>query len=161
MQTQQQRDTLAETNITAVDAAIDGKEVVITDDSLIRVTNISRVIRKLREAGAKKVHVRIGCPPVMGPCYLGIDMRSKLEFIAVDHEKNEPRSWDDIATSIGADSLGYSSLKALKSAIRGANDDFDICTGCLDFPGGYPPDMRKEVEDLYNKSGDGMRAYEC
>jgi amidophosphoribosyltransferase len=161
MQTQQQRDTLAETNITAVDAAIDGKEVVITDDSLIRGTNISRVIRKLREAGAKKVHVRIGCPPVVGPCYLGIDMRSKLEFIAVDHEKNELRSWDDIAKDIGADSLGYSSLKALKSAIKGSSDDFDLCTGCLDFPGGYPADMRKEVEDLYNKSGDGMRAYEC
>jgi glutamine phosphoribosylpyrophosphate amidotransferase len=97
----------------------------------------------------------------MGPCYLGIDMRSKLEFIAVDHEKNELRSWDDIAKDIGADSLGYSSLKALKSAIKGATDDFDLCTGCLDFPGGYPADMRKDVEDLYNKSGDGMRAYEC
>jgi amidophosphoribosyltransferase len=161
MQTQEQRNNLAERNLSAVDAALDGKEVVITDDSLIRGTNIKRVIRKIREAGAKKVHVRIGCPPVVAPCYLGIDMRSKTEFIAVDHEKNELRDWDDIAKDIGADSLGYSSLKALRSAIKGASDEFDLCTGCLDFLKGYPSDMIEDVRRLYENSSSDQRAYEC
>jgi len=161
MQTQEQRNNLAERNLSAVDAALDGKEVVITDDSLIRGTNIKRVIRKIREAVAKKVHVRIGCPPVVAPCYLGIDMRSKTEFVAVDHEKNELRDWDDIAKDIGADSLGYSSIKALRSAIMGASDEFDLCTGCLDFLKGYPSDMREDVQRLYDNSTTGQRAYEC
>ncbi len=160
MQTQQQRNELAEHNLSAVDAAVDGKDVVVTDDSLIRGTNIRRVVRKLRDAGAKKVHVRIGCPPIIAPCYLGIDMRSRKEFIAVDNEKNEFRSWDDITLDIGADSLGYSSLAALNRAIKGTTDDFDICTGCLDFPNGYPPDMRKDVESLSQNDLGFGRAYE-
>lgn len=161
MQTQKLRNEHAERNLAAVDAALDGKDIVITDDSLIRGTNMTRVIRKVKEAGAKKVHVRIGCPPVVAPCYLGIDMKSKFEFIAVDHKKNELRDWEAIAKDIGADSLGYSSLKALASAIKGSSDEFDICTGCLDFPGGYPPDMREDVKKLYKNDSKGTRAYEC
>ena len=160
MQTQEQRNQLAERNLSAVDAAIDGKNVVLTDDSLIRGTNITRVVRKVREAGAKKVHVRIGCPPIIAPCYLGIDMRSRKEFIAVDHGKNEVRSWDDIAQDIGADSLGYSSISGLNHAIKGTCDDFNLCTGCLAFPNGYPPEMHEDVRVLSEKdTGDG-RAYE-
>jgi amidophosphoribosyltransferase len=160
MQTQEQRSKWAERNLSAVDAAVDGKDVVIIDDSLIRGTNIKRVIRKLRDAGAKKVHVRIGCPPIVAPCYLGIDMRSTKEFIAIDSETHERRSWEDIATEIGADSLGYSSIKALERAIKGTRDDFDLCTGCLNFPEGYPPDMREDVTTLSDKDIECGRAYE-
>lgn len=161
MQTQEQRNKLAERNLSAVDAAVDGKNVIVTDDSLIRGTNIKRVVRKLRQAGAKKVHVRIGCPPIIAPCYLGIDMRSKKEFIAVDPNKNELRAWDDIAQEIGADSLGYSSIAALNRAIKGSSDEFDLCTGCIDFPNGYPPDLREDVKALAIKDKAGERAYEC
>jgi len=160
MQTQTQRSAWAERNLSAVDAAVDGKAVVVIDDSLIRGTNMTRVVRKLREAGAKKVHVRIGCPPIVAPCYLGIDMRSKTEFIAVDLEHNENRRWEDISKEIGADSLGYSSISALNRAIKGSRDDFDLCTGCLVFPHGYPPDMREEVQELSEKDSSGCRAYE-
>ena len=71
--------------------------VVITDDSLVRGTNVTQVIKKIRKAGARKVHVRIGCPPLIAPCFLGIDMRSKTEFIAYDAEKNEYRTEEEIA----------------------------------------------------------------
>jgi amidophosphoribosyltransferase len=161
MQTQQLRDDLAERGLSAVDAAIDGKDVVVTDDSLIRGTNIKRVVRKLREAGANKVHVRIGCPPIIAPCYLGIDMRSKKEFIAVEHETQEQRSWDDIATEIGSDSLGYCSIRALKEAIIGGSEDFELCTGCINFPNGYPPDMREDVNHFAKLETEDGRAYEC
>ncbi len=160
MQTQEQRSKWAERNLSAVDAALDGKDVVVIDDSLIRGTNMTRVVRKIREAGAKKVHVRIGCPPIVAPCFLGIDMRSKQEFIAVDHKTQERRSWDDIAKEINADSLAYSSLKALNRAIKGTRDDFDLCTGCLNFPNGYPPDMREDVLTLSTKESGYGRAYE-
>lgn len=160
LQTQEQRDELAEQNMSAIEAAVDGKNVVVTDDSLIRGTNIRKIITKLRAAGAKKVHVRIGCPPLVSPCYLGIDMRSKKEFIAVDDEGGK-RSWDEIAQDVGADSLAYSSMKALRSAIIGDRDDIDICTGCLDFPNGYPSDMREDLIELYQKDAIGKRAYEC
>jgi amidophosphoribosyltransferase len=160
MQTQEQRSKWAERNLSAVDAAIDGKVVVLTDDSLIRGTNITRVVRKVREAGAKAVHVRIGCPPIVAPCYLGIDIRSKTEFIALDQERNENRPWDEIAKEVGADSLSYNNLEALKRTIIGTRDDIDLCTGCLNFPNGYPPDMRKDVAELSEKDVTGCRAYE-
>jgi len=160
MQTQEQRNKWAERNLSAVDAALDGKNVVLTDDSLIRGTNISRVIRKVREAGAKKVHVRIGCPPIVAPCYLGIDMRSKTEFIAIDQEKNELKSWDKIGDEIGADSLAYNNLDALRRTIIGTRDDVELCTGCLNFPNGYPPDMREDVLNLSEKDLSCGRAYQ-
>jgi amidophosphoribosyltransferase len=127
---------------------------------LIRGTNIKKIVKKLRKAGAKKVHVRIGCPPLIAPCYLGIDMRSKKEFIAVDSDGNT-RSWDEIAEIIGADSLAYSSMKALRSAIIGDREDIGICTGCLDFPCGYPEDMQTDLKELSKKDQEGTRAYEC
>jgi len=162
MQTQEQRNDFAERNLSAVDAAIDGKNVVITDDSLIRGTNIKRVIRKVRKAGAKKVHVRIGCPPIIAPCYLGIDMRSRKEFIALEKDSHQYRPWDEIAEEIGADSLAYSSIPALKEAIIGSRDDFDLCTGCINFPNGYPPCMRDDVVKLIKmETGEDGRAYEC
>ena len=160
LQTQEQRDELAEMNMAAINAAVDGKDVVVTDDSLIRGTNIKKIIKKLRGAGAKKVHVRIGCPPLIAPCYLGIDMRSKKEFIAVDKDGGI-RPWDEIAEIVGADSLAYSSMKALRSVIIGDRDDIDICAGCLDFPCGYPEDMQADLKELSKKDADGVRAYEC
>lgn len=161
LQTQEEREKKAKDNMEAIDAAVDGKSVVITDDSLVRGTNIKQVIKKLRDAGARKIHVRIGCPPLIAPCYLGIDMRSKYEFIAYDHEKNRIRSEEEIAKLIGADSLAYGTIKTLRKAIIGAKEDCGLCTGCINFPEGYPKDMRDLVTDLYAKDkGSSCRAYE-
>ncbi len=108
----------------------------------------------VRDAGAKEIHVRIGCPPLIAPCYLGVDMRSRTEFIA---QKNggSIKSWDNIAKEIGADSLAYISKKSLREAIG-----FDICMGCIDFPDGYPSEMREDVTKFLKNDKSGKRAYE-
>ena len=109
----------------------------------------------MKNAGAKEVHIRIGCPPLIAPCYLGIDMRSKKEFIARD-KNGKIKTWGQIAKEIGADSLGYISMEGLKKAIG-----FDICRGCIDFPDGYPSEMQNDVKKLFKNDGEWTRAYEC
>ena len=116
--------------------------------------NIRKLINGLKNAGAKEVHVRIGCPPLIAPCYLGIDMRSKKEFIARNKD-GRIKTWDEISKEINADSLAYSSMDSLRKAIG-----FDICRGCIDFPDGYPTEMREDVKQLFKIDREGIRAYE-
>jgi amidophosphoribosyltransferase len=132
---------------------LDKKRVVLIDDSIVRGTNIRKLIKGLRNAGTKEVHVRIGCPPLIAPCYLGIDMRSKKEFIARDYNGNI-RSWHKIAEEIDADSLAYTDVVSLKQSIRS-----NICSGCINFPDGYPNEWIKDVKKLYNKDKKGSRSY--
>jgi amidophosphoribosyltransferase len=160
LQTQAKRDEMADEIVSAIESAVRGKRIVVTDDSLIRGTNIRNIIKKLRNAGAMKIHVRVGCPPIVAPCYLGIDMRSKKEFIALDKDNNL-KDWKKIAKEIGADSLAYGSIEMLNRIITKKKFKFKICTGCLNFPGGYPPEMRKDVVELIKNDIGGKRAYEC
>ncbi|MGQ0798459.1 MAG: amidophosphoribosyltransferase [Methanobacteriota archaeon] len=111
-----------------ISSAVKGKRVVLIDDSIVRGTTIRKIVQMLRRAGAREVHVRIGCPPIRSPCYLGIDMKTRDQFIA-----NE-RSVDEIAAFITADSLGYLSLKGLIGALKQPKND--VCLGCL--TGEYP-----------------------
>lgn len=157
LQTQEKRDEMANEIVSAIEAAVRGKKIIVTDDSLIRGTNMRNLIKKLRNAGAKEIHVRIGCPPIIAPCYLGIDMRSKKEFIALD-KNGKMKDWKEIAKEIGADSLAYGSIKDLNDIIT--QNKFNLCTGCLDFPNGYPPEMRKDIVELIKKDALGKRAYE-
>jgi amidophosphoribosyltransferase len=154
-QTQESRDKVVEEGLSYLRAVLNGKKIVLIDDSIVRGTNIRKLIKGIREAGAKEVHVRIGCPPLIAPCYLGIDMRSKKEFIARD-ENSKIKKWDDICTDIGADSLYYTTIQDLKEAIRSE----DICKGCIDFPDGYPLEWKHEVTELFKKDKKGSRAYE-
>ena len=153
-QTQESRDKVVEGGLSYIRSVLGGKRVVLVDDSIVRGTNIRKLVRGVRDAGAKEVHIRIGCPPLIAPCYLGIDMRSRKEFIARDAD-GEIKTCEKIAEEIGADSLGYISIDGLKGAIG-----FDICRGCIDFPGGYPSEMQKDVLTFFKKDGKGMRAYE-
>jgi len=153
-QTQESRDKVVEGGLSYIRSVLGGKRVVLVDDSIVRGTNIRKLVRGVRGAGAKEVHIRIGCPPLIAPCYLGIDMRSRKEFIARDAD-GEIKTCEKIAEEIGADSLGYISIDGLKGAIG-----FDICRGCVDFPGGYPSEMQKDVLTFFKKDGKGMRAYE-
>ena len=153
-QTQESRDKVVEEGLSFIRSVLGGKRVVLVDDSIVRGTNIRKLVRGVKNAGATEVHVRIGCPPLIAPCYLGIDMRSKKEFIARD-SNGKIRDWDKIAEEIGADSLSYISKDGLREAIG-----FDICQGCIDFPNGYPEEMKKDVIKLYNKDKKGIRAYE-
>ena len=152
-QTQESRDKVVEEGLSYLRAVLDGKRVVVVDDSIVRGTNIRKLVQGLKNAGAKEVHVRIGCPPLIAPCYLGIDMRSKKEFIARD-EKGNIKTVEKINEEIGADSLAYTSLENLTKAIG-----FDTCRGCIQFPEGCPKDWEKEILKLSEKDTKGARAY--
>lgn len=160
LQTQEKRDEMANEIVSAIESAVRGKKIIVTDDSLIRGTNMKNIIKKLRHAGAKEIHVRIGCPPIVAPCYLGIDMRSKKEFIAVNKD-GKMKDWKEIAKEIGADSLAYGSVEMISKIITKNKFKFKICTGCLNFPHGYPPVMREDFAELIKKDAAGKRAYEC
>jgi len=154
-QKQESRDKIVEQGLSYLRAVLGGKRVILLDDSIVRGTNISRIVKGMKDAGAKEVHVRIGCPPLVAPCYLGIDMRSKKEFIARD-SNGEIKRWETICKEIGADSLAYISLEGLRDAIG-----FDTCRGCIDFPDGYPEEMHQHVQRMFEQDKHGQRAYEC
>src|SRR5437867_2192452 len=84
-----------------IKSAVKNKRIVLVDDSIVRGTTIKKIVRIVREAGAAQVHLRIGCPPIKAPCYLGIDMKTRDQFIA------NGRTVPDVAASVGADSPGY------------------------------------------------------
>ncbi len=107
---------------------IEGKRIVVVDDSIVRGNTQRALVRMLREAGALEIHVRISSPPVKWPCYYGIDFASRAELVAAGLEVEE------IRRSIGADSLGYVSLEGLVAATTIAEEN--LCTAC--FTGEYP-----------------------
>jgi len=152
-QTQESRDKVVEEGLSYLRSVLKDKRVVLIDDSIVRGTNIRKLVNGIRGAGAKEVHVRIGCPPLIAPCYLGIDMRSKKEFIARDKDGNI-KDVEEINKEIGADSLAYCSIKSLDKAIG-----FDTCKGCIDFPNGYPKEMKEDVLNLFRLDKKGKRAY--
>ena len=110
---------------------IAGKRVVLVDDSIVRGTTSRKLVRMMREAGAKEVHMRISCPPTISPCYYGIDTPTKEELIASSNTPEEIRKY------LGADSLGYLSLGGLRQAVN--DDDRKFCTSC--YTGVYPTDL--------------------
>jgi len=153
-QKQESRDRIVQEGLSFLRAVIDGKRVILLDDSIVRGTNVRKLVQGVRRAGALEVHIRIGCPPLVAPCYFGIDMRSKKEFLARDEQGNI-KPWDAICEEIGADSLAYIAPEDLKKVIG-----FEVCKGCIDFPLGYPKELQKDVLSLYKKDEEGKRAYE-
>ncbi len=109
-------------------AVLKGKRVIVIDDSLVRGTTSRKIVNLIRSAGAKEVHLRIAAPPTVGPCYYGVDTPEKSQLIAAN------QSLEKIREFVGADSLGYLSMKGLKEAVRGQNGGF--CAAC--FGGPYP-----------------------
>ncbi len=123
------RDFGVKLKLSPVRSCVEGKNVVIVDDSLVRGTTSRKLIQHLRDAGAKKVHFRISAPPTTHSCFYGIDTPNRNELIA------SRLSIDEISRQIGADSLGYLSLEGLlKTASENAGDGF--CHAC--FSGEYP-----------------------
>jgi amidophosphoribosyltransferase len=114
---------------------IEGKRVIVVDDSIVRGNTQRALVKMLREAGALEIHVRISSPPVKWPCYYGIDFASRAELIAAGLEV------DDIRRSIGADSLGYVSMGGLIAATTIAEDR--LCTAC--FSGQYPIQIPADI----------------
>jgi amidophosphoribosyltransferase len=114
-----------------VRSLIAGKRVVLIDDSIVRGTTSRKLVRMVREAGAKEVHMRISCPPTISPCYYGVDTPTKEELIASCNTPEEIRKY------LGADSLGYLSLSGLRQAVNDSQGKF--CTSC--YTGVYPTDL--------------------
>jgi amidophosphoribosyltransferase len=110
---------------------IEGQRVILVDDSIVRGTTSRKIVRMVREAGAREVHVRISCPPTISPCYYGVDTPTREELIA---SSNTP---EEICKFLGADSLGYVSLPALRQAVNDTEGKF--CTSC--YTGVYPTDL--------------------
>jgi len=127
MPTDGERSEGVDMKLAVVPGVVQGKRVVVVDDSLIRGTTSRRRVKALREAGAKEIHLRISCPPTQHPCYFGIDFPTKSELIA------SANSIKEICEFIGADSLAYLSLDGLLAAV---DQPSDFCTGC--FTGKYP-----------------------
>ena len=116
---------------------IEGKRIVVVDDSIVRGNTQRAIVRMLREAGAREIHVRISSPPVKWPCYYGIDFATRAELIANGLEVEE------IRRSIGADSLGYVSLDGLIAATQVSSDR--LCSAC--FTGQYPIRIPEDMSE--------------
>ena len=127
---------------------ISGKRVAIVDDSIVRGTTSKKLVEMLRHNGAKEVHVLVSSPPVMHPCYYGIDTSERAELIAAQ------KSLDEIRKYIGADSLHYLSQKGLFKAM---GRDKGFCSACLDgdYPIVIPPPEELGKHSLETGNGQG------
>ena len=124
--TQSERENMVFVKLNAIRSDLEGKRVIVIDDSIVRGTTSRRLVQILRRAGAREVHFRVSSPPVKFPCHLGIDTPSKNELISSTHEL------EAIRKEIGADSLAFISLEGM---IRALGEDA-FCKGC--FNGEYP-----------------------
>jgi amidophosphoribosyltransferase len=125
--------------LNAVPEVLEGKRVVVVDDSLVRGTTSRKIVKMIRQAGAKEVHMRISSPPIVSPCFYGIDTPTKKELIASNHSAEEIRKY------ITADSLAYLSLDGMLKAAPGTPDQY--CNAC--FTEKYPiPFTRAEELQL-------------
>ena len=113
--------------------------MVVVDDSLVRGTTSRALVALLRDAGAAEVHFRLASPPVRWPCFYGIDMPTRAELVASD------LLTDEVASYVGADSLGYLSLEALTETAAPPGEGPDgLCTAC--FTGNYPIPVEAQVQ---------------
>ena len=117
---------------------IEGRRIVVVDDSIVRGTTTPRVVNLLRRGGAKEIHLRICAPPIVSPCHFGVDMASKRELIAAN------LSVEEIRNLVGADSLGYLSHEGLLRAVDLPRES--LCMGC--FTGDYPIPVQLEMDKL-------------
>ena len=129
---QSNRESSVKIKLNVLREAVEGKRIIMIDDSIVRGTTSDRIVRMLREAGATEAHVRISSPPFLWPCYFGTDIPEREQLIAYN------RTIDQIREVIGADSLGYLEIPRLEEIA----DGLSICKGC--FTGKYPIEPPKE-----------------
>ncbi|HEX4567512.1 MAG TPA: amidophosphoribosyltransferase [Vicinamibacterales bacterium] len=123
-----------------VRSVLEGKRVVLIDDSIVRGTTSRKIVKMVRAAGAKEVHMRIACPPTISPCFYGVDTPSRSELIAATHTKEEIREF------IEADSLAYLSLEGLLKSVSPEGGSY--CTSCYTghYPVAFPRDERAYLQ---------------
>ena len=132
------RDFGVKLKLNPVRSLLEGKRVVLIDDSIVRGTTSRKIVRMVRNAGAREVHMRISCPPTISPCFYGVDTPSKKQLIAAN------KSVEEIRQYIGADSLAYLSLEGMKQAC-GEGEAPTYCTAC--YTGKYPTQW-VDVEEI-------------
>ena len=129
---QKSRESSVQVKLNAIKESVAGKRIIMIDDSIVRGTTSDRIVRMLREAGAKEVHMRVSSPPFLWPCYFGTDVPAREQLIAYN------RSEEEVCRMIGADSLGYLREERLQALVG----NLGICKGC--FTGNYPMEPPKE-----------------
>lgn len=129
---QKSRESSVQVKLNPIREAVEGKRIIMIDDSIVRGTTSDRIVKMLREAGAKEVHMRVSSPPFLWPCYFGTDVPAREQLIAYKH------SVEEIRQIIGTDSLAYLKAERLKEIVN----NLGICQGC--FTGKYPLDPPKE-----------------
>jgi amidophosphoribosyltransferase len=122
---------------------LEGKRVILVDDSIVRGTTSRKIVRMVRGAGAREVHLRVSCPPTVSPCFYGVDTPCVGELIAANNTVEEIRRF------VEADSLGYLSLASLRSAVGDVNHDY--CYAC--YTGNYPTELIN-INELLTASKD-------
>ena len=141
---QREREIAVRGKMNPISSTVAGKRIVIVDDSIVRGTTLKQLILMLRDAGAKEVHVRVGSPPIIAPCYYGVDMKTRDQFIA------NGNTVDDICRILGADSLGYISIEGLVSAVKKSENE--LCLACLNAR--YPTRIDGEEERFQTRLDD-------
>jgi amidophosphoribosyltransferase len=137
MPTQDARERAVRLKLNPIRDVVQGRTVTVIDDSIVRGTTSTQLIQLLKDVGAKEVHMRIGAPPIIAPCYMGIDMASRDELIAAEMDVGEIRD------EIDANSLSYLSIDAIAEALDESRAD--LCLGCV--TGEYPYDIEGETTD--------------
>ena len=123
-----------------VRSILDDRRVILIDDSIVRGTTSRKIVKMVRAAGAKEVHLRISCPPTISPCFYGVDTPNRSELIAATH------SLEDIRKYVAADSLAYLSLEGLRRAVGAHQNHY--CTSCYTgvYPIAFPRDEQKYLQ---------------
>ena len=140
--TQDARNAKVKIKFNPVREVLQGKRVVVVDDSLVRGTTSRELVQMIRQAGAKEVHFRVASAPITGPCYYGIDTPTKSELIASSH------SLEEIRRHLGVDTLGYLSLDGMVRAMGGDGSEF--CHAC--FSGQYPTEIPGDTQRARNSA---------
>lgn len=135
--TQEQRQAAVRLKLNVIREIVDGRKIIVVDDSIVRGTTTRVKMNQLREAGAKEIHLRISCPPIRHPCYFGVDFATRDQLIA--HQK----SVEDIRAYLGVDSLHFLSLEGMLSCMKHAAGSY--CTAC--YTGEYRLDPEHPTTD--------------
>ncbi|MFC1553902.1 amidophosphoribosyltransferase [candidate division KSB1 bacterium] len=140
---QSERDFSVRVKYNSVGGVLDGRKVIVIEDSIVRGTTLRTLVKMIRAAGAKEVHIRVSSPPIKYPCYYGMDFPTKEELIANN------KTIDEIRDHMDVDSLEYFSLKGLLSSVE--NGETNFCNAC--FSGDYPTSVEEDFsKDQYEKS---------
>jgi amidophosphoribosyltransferase len=139
---QEIRDFGVKLKLNPVKHLLEGKRVVLVDDSIVRGTTSRKIVRMVRQAGAREIHLRVSCPPTISPCFYGVDTPTRGELIAAN------QSIEEIRRFVEADSLGYLSLASLRKAVGDVRDEY--CYAC--YTGDYPTEL-VNIEQLVSTRG--------